>query len=280
MSILCLLKCLQEDNESFPVRRKRMFHKLTVVFLVYQYRMIETSRMLAYRLLVGVKPFNDSLERDAFVHRHMKQYLYAVMVRHTLEVPLHLLCCLQFSHSLIIHHTNILQYVGMLFRTIDPIFYSSDPNRFLKNFVASFHATLLNTCRINEFQERFFLLGSYCFEKEGHNIAHSRVVNVVLAGIFQMLFSELLVAAHTEIALELRHTLRKFGSGEKILVEELFRILISHQCPFLFSMVTEIIIHRVLHHTLIERSPEKLPHLLPLVRPPPIPLFFFFFVCP
>ena len=91
-----------------------MLDELALVPLIYQPSLIEAPRVLAQGFCVRSDLSHDTLERYRIALGNQKQYLNAVVVRHLLQVPLHLLRCLHLSHSHIIQeHPYKLQFIRM-----------------------------------------------------------------------------------------------------------------------------------------------------------------------
>mgnify|MGYP001578586882 len=82
-----------------------MFNKLAAIFLIDKPRLMKTPRMLAYGFFIRPKRFNNTIKSYFPARRYNKQYLDAIMVRHSLEMPLHLFSCFYLPHTYIINNT-------------------------------------------------------------------------------------------------------------------------------------------------------------------------------
>lgn len=97
-----------------------MFHEFAAVFFIDQSRLIEPPRVFTYCFLVCLKRLDNILKGYCFARRDKKQYINAMMIRHSLEMPFHLFCGFHFSHICIIHNiptfSSLLVYYFYLWR--------------------------------------------------------------------------------------------------------------------------------------------------------------------
>src|SRR3989304_7533581 len=94
-----------------------MFDKSTVILLANQAGLRKPPRMLPDRLFVRAKLLSYFFQGDALTCRNQKQYINPMMIGQTFEMPFHLFGCFHCFHICIITlHTNILQYVRMMFK--------------------------------------------------------------------------------------------------------------------------------------------------------------------
>lgn len=69
-----------------------VLHEPPAVFLVYQPRKMKAARVLADRLHACPNAVRNVFQGHGIAIRDEKQNLDAVVIRHPLKVPLHLLC--------------------------------------------------------------------------------------------------------------------------------------------------------------------------------------------
>ncbi len=93
-----------------------MLHEFAAVFFIDQSCLIEPSGVLADGFFICSECFDDILQSDTIALSYNQQYLNAIMVCYTFEMSLHLFRCFNFAHiRIVLHHTNILKFIGMLF---------------------------------------------------------------------------------------------------------------------------------------------------------------------
>src|SRR3989344_537897 len=94
-----------------------MFDKSTVILFTNQAGLRKPPRMLPDRLFGRAKLLYYFFQGDALTCRNQKQYIDPMMIGQTFEMPFHLFGCFHCFHICIITlHTNILQYVRMMFK--------------------------------------------------------------------------------------------------------------------------------------------------------------------
>ncbi len=77
---------------------------------------MKPTSVLAYGFPVCFKNFGNPIKGDSFPCGYKKQNFNTIMIGHTLEMPLHLFCCLYLPHTNIIPHhiKNILTFSSLL----------------------------------------------------------------------------------------------------------------------------------------------------------------------
>ena len=80
-----------------------MLDKFTLMLLVNQPGLIQSPRMFAYSFNVSADGCDNIFKSYPLAPGNGKQYLNPVMIRHALEVTLHLFRCFNFCHIYTIH---------------------------------------------------------------------------------------------------------------------------------------------------------------------------------
>src|SRR3989344_1690809 len=81
-----------------------MLYKSAAVFFIDKPGSIKPSRMLADSFFTCVKRFCDTLQSYTVALGDKKQHFNAVVIRHALEMPLHLFRRFSFVHPFVIQH--------------------------------------------------------------------------------------------------------------------------------------------------------------------------------
>lgn len=83
-----------------------MFDTSATVSLINESRDTEPTGVFSERLLVCLECSNYLLQRDTLSLLNKKQNLDTIVIRHSLQVSLHLLCRLYFRHRDIVYTTK------------------------------------------------------------------------------------------------------------------------------------------------------------------------------
>lgn len=86
-------------DKGFSVWRKRMFYRSAAVFFIDKTRKIQAPRMLADGLFIRVDCPRNVSEGYFRPSCQKQQNLDSVMIRHSLQMPLHLFCRFKFNHD-------------------------------------------------------------------------------------------------------------------------------------------------------------------------------------
>lgn len=111
--LIHMLERMQKFNKCLTIWRKHMFNESATVSFIEQPCLMKPSGMFADCFGVGLQRINNFLKGNPLVFCHKKKNLNSVVIRNPLKVSFHLFGCLDFLHTPIVLHTNILKFVGM-----------------------------------------------------------------------------------------------------------------------------------------------------------------------